>query len=287
MARLANLALLLAITLAATGCGWSPVDGAGGVADGSAHLAPAAAWGSHIRGWQRQLRAAATDNPAATYPTPSRSVLLRRLHRTSIRYDFRVVSVRILHAPQGSPEVIVQAAEPETFARSVPAIMRVLDPRHPDAEDWLGWSYRGILSRRPGQPAPSVPRGVQHHARSQRRPVGSGRAALSVSARLRSHCRTVTTAVLPCRFHGRRSDRLGRFGGLDACGGSRLRLLQRDRVVRGHPRRYRGRPEAARTARRAFAHRVVSLQLRQGVRPLVARPWAPRREANPSLRHGV
>lgn len=145
MARLVNLALLLAIALAATGCGRSPVDGAGGVADRSAHLAPAAAWGSHIRGWQRQLRAAATDNPAATYPTPSRSVLLRRLHRTSIRYGFRVVSVRIVHAPQGSPEMIVQAAEPETFARSVPAIMRVLDPRHPAAEDWLGWSYEGFF----------------------------------------------------------------------------------------------------------------------------------------------
>ena len=72
-------------------------------------------------------------------------MLLQRLHQTSIRYGFRVVSVHILHAPQGSPQVIVQAAKPEAFARSVPAIMRVIDPRRSAAEDWLGWSYRGIL----------------------------------------------------------------------------------------------------------------------------------------------
>jgi hypothetical protein len=145
MDRLAKMLLLVAISLAASGCGWSAVDTPGGIAARSPAPVASARWESHIRGWQRALRAAAAENPTATYPTPSRSVLLERLHQTSLRYRFRVVSVHIVRAPQGSPEVIVQAADPRAFARSVPAIMRILDPRHPATEDWLGWSYEGFF----------------------------------------------------------------------------------------------------------------------------------------------
>jgi hypothetical protein len=145
MARLTSTALLAAIILAATSCAWSAPDSGVGVANQSAQLVPSARWGSHIRAWQGMLRATATDNPTATYPTPTRSLLLQRLHQTSVRYGFRVVSLRILDAPQGSPQVIVQTAKPSTFARSVPAIMRALDPHHPAAEDWLGWSYEGFF----------------------------------------------------------------------------------------------------------------------------------------------
>jgi len=145
MARLTALALLVSIMLAATGCSWSATNLGFGNADHSAQPAPSARWRSHIRGWQRMLRAAAGENPTPTYPTPSPSVLLRRLHQTSNRYGFEIVSMRVLRAPQGAPQVIVQTGDPSTFVRSVPAIMRVLDPLHPAAEDRLGWAYEGFF----------------------------------------------------------------------------------------------------------------------------------------------
>ena len=41
--------------------------------------------------------------------------------------------------------MIVQAGNPTAFARRVPALMRVLDPRAPADDDAQGWSYEGFF----------------------------------------------------------------------------------------------------------------------------------------------
>jgi hypothetical protein len=170
MARAALLLLLGANLLAASGCGWDAT-GVGGTTAGESSLeVPAPGWRSHLRSWQRELRAAAEANPTATYPTPSAADLLSRLRDTSTRYGFRVVSVRILHAPQGAPRVIVETARPAQFVRSVPAIMRTLDPHRPSAEDWLGWSYEGFFfgaQDRDGRPFLAVFNTMRLHSGGQ------------------------------------------------------------------------------------------------------------------------
>ena len=67
------------------------------------------------------------------------------LARASSRYHFQVVSLRFVHAPQGSPLLIVQSAFPSAFSRDTPAIMKLLDPQHSGGHGWNGQPYEGFF----------------------------------------------------------------------------------------------------------------------------------------------
>lgn len=144
MVKPAALALVLSSFLLG-GCQWTNSSSRTREAS-SAHLSVAHGWSSRVRGWERVLHAAARHDPTTIYPTPSPSVFRQRLARASSEYGFRVVSLRFVRAPQGSPLLIVQAtSSPATFSRDVPAIMRLLDPHRPAKQDWEGWAYEGIF----------------------------------------------------------------------------------------------------------------------------------------------
>jgi hypothetical protein len=170
MARCA-VPVLLAASAVLGGCGGTRAARTGTDVTTRSRPAVAAGWSGRERAWERTLRAAGRHDPGMRFPTPSQSVLRRRLARASAEYRFRVVSVRFVRAPQGAPLVIVQATSPEAaLAGDVPAIMRMLDPHRPAREDWLGWAYEGIFfgaqSRR-GSPFLDVSNVMRFHTGGQ------------------------------------------------------------------------------------------------------------------------
>jgi hypothetical protein len=144
MTKSVALALVLSSVLLG-GCQWTNSTSSTGEAP-SAHLTIAAGWSPLVRGWERALHAAARQDPTTVYPTPSPRLFRERLARAGPQYGFRVVSLRFVRAPQGSPLLIIQATSaPARFVRDVPAIMRLLDPHRPSKQDWEGWAYEGIF----------------------------------------------------------------------------------------------------------------------------------------------
>jgi hypothetical protein len=135
--------LLPMLVAAAVGVGAVAVlaraGGQGGIAD-----AVSPDWRPHVDAWKRQLLAAANDD-LTRYPTPGRRELDRRLAAVASRFHFRVLLVRFVRAPQGSPLVIVRAHSPREFSRDMPAVMRALDPKRGGREDWQGWDYEGFF----------------------------------------------------------------------------------------------------------------------------------------------
>jgi hypothetical protein len=79
------------------------------------------------------------------FPTPSRDVLEERLARAASEFDFRVLKVELVRAPDGAPLVIVESPDPERFSEDTPAIFQLLDPQRHGDEDWEGWDYEGFF----------------------------------------------------------------------------------------------------------------------------------------------
>lgn len=103
-------------------------------------------WARHVHVWEHDLRVAARRDRPLSYPTPSLAILRQRVAAASSKFGFRLVSVRMLRAPQGAPLVIVQAeSSPAGFAPKVSAIIRLLDPTHPAAQDWESTAYEGFF----------------------------------------------------------------------------------------------------------------------------------------------
>jgi hypothetical protein len=63
------------------------------------------------------------------FPEPSAATFRARLAAVGRRYGFTVSELRLLHARQAAPLVIVHTTRPrKEFVDDVPAIMRLLDP---------------------------------------------------------------------------------------------------------------------------------------------------------------
>jgi len=101
------------------------------------------------RQWKAELAAGARHDPRKRFPSPPHRILLERLDRAARIYGFTVLSVSALHPVQAAPLVVVQADERGRFARDVPAILRLIDPRTPTPrkrpDDRLGWAYEGFF----------------------------------------------------------------------------------------------------------------------------------------------
>jgi hypothetical protein len=95
--------------------------------------------------WQSTLAANATDDPAARFENLSKDEFLSRLREAADRYGFQVVEVRWLKPLEVAPLVVVEALDPESISRNVPAILRRLDPQTPVGEDWEGWAFEGFF----------------------------------------------------------------------------------------------------------------------------------------------
>jgi hypothetical protein len=102
-------------------------------------------WMKPVARWESALRSAERDSHYS-YPTPSLQILETRIAAASRKYGFRVVALRFVRAPQGSPMLIVQPeGSPSSFAPKVGKIVGLLNPGHHAAEDWNSTAYEGIF----------------------------------------------------------------------------------------------------------------------------------------------
>lgn len=86
--------------------------------------------------------AAKTGDRAATFPSPSRSVLMQRLRKAHRRYDFEIVSVRMIHLLQSAPVIVIRSDRKLAIARATPAIVGLFDKRHVTNANPSGYAYR-------------------------------------------------------------------------------------------------------------------------------------------------
>jgi hypothetical protein len=95
--------------------------------------------------WRQTLAANADDDPTARFDNLTEDEFLARLNEAAQQYGFRVVEVHWLQPAQAAPLVVVEADDPASLARDVPAIVRRLDPQAAGGEDWQGWSFEGFF----------------------------------------------------------------------------------------------------------------------------------------------
>jgi hypothetical protein len=95
--------------------------------------------------WRQTLAAGAEDDPATRFDTLTEDEFLARLQEAAQQYGFRVVETRWLQPLQAAPLVVVEADDPGSLARDVPAILRRLDPYAPVGEDWQAWAFEGFF----------------------------------------------------------------------------------------------------------------------------------------------
>ena len=95
--------------------------------------------------WKEVRRNAAVGDRATRFPSPSRSVLLRRLRRASRLYGFRIVSVTMLHPLQRAPVVVVSSDRKLALARATPKIVGLFDPHQPTRANPAGYAYEAYF----------------------------------------------------------------------------------------------------------------------------------------------
>jgi hypothetical protein len=96
------------------------------------------------RGWLREITSRARRYPEARFPNPPSAELVRNVREYAQRYDFDIVSVRLLRPRQLAPRIIVRTKHYRELAQATPAILRRLDPRGAAADDSQGWKYEGF-----------------------------------------------------------------------------------------------------------------------------------------------
>lgn len=94
--------------------------------------------------WKADLLARAQRYPAERYDNPSREGLIERLHEFAKRYDFEVVSARVLRPRQDAPMIVVRTTHYLRLARAMYAISKDLNARYPVSDDRKGWRYEGF-----------------------------------------------------------------------------------------------------------------------------------------------
>jgi hypothetical protein len=96
--------------------------------------------------WLRELRASARNGDrAARFASPSRAVLMRRLHVAAGRYDFEIASVRMLRPLQLAPVIVIRSDRKRAIARATPKIIELFDPHHPTQANPSGYAYEGYF----------------------------------------------------------------------------------------------------------------------------------------------
>jgi hypothetical protein len=145
--RLPIAAIAPLIALVVGGCGGASQEASSTdpAKDRTPTAAVSQAWEAHIRAWKQELLASANEDKDVRFPTPSQAALEEKLGSAASQFDFRVLSVEFVPAPQGSPLVIVESGSPRRFSQDTPAILRLVDPQKGGGEDWEGWGYEGFF----------------------------------------------------------------------------------------------------------------------------------------------
>lgn len=99
------------------------------------------------KSWYANLRDGARANPGERFPSPSKTVLLRRLRLAANRYHFTIVNVHVAHPLQAAPLVVVETANEQALSNSTPAILQLVNPRRATrgSDDRAGHAYEGFL----------------------------------------------------------------------------------------------------------------------------------------------
>lgn len=112
----------------------------------SAAISPTRAVAQAKAEWLAQIRASAqSGDRSARFPSPSRAVLMRRLHNAQTLYAFRVVSVRMLHPLQRAPVIVISSDRKQSLARATPKIINLFDPRSPTRMNPSGYAYEAYF----------------------------------------------------------------------------------------------------------------------------------------------
>jgi hypothetical protein len=140
-------------------------------------LSPRAAVTQAQKQWLSAMHVAAkTGDRAASFPSPSLSVLMQRLRKAQRRYDFEIVSVRMLHPLQSAPVIVIRSDKKLAIAHATPAIIKLFDPRHVTNTNPSGFAYAGyFLSAEDRRGVPYL--ATFHHSRCC--PPGGGEWAAS------------------------------------------------------------------------------------------------------------
>lgn len=97
------------------------------------------------KSWRSNLQLGARVNPGERFPNPAKAVLLRRLRLAASRYHFTLVKVWVMHPRQAAPLVVVETPDEQALSGSMPAILRLVDPKAKTSDDRTGWAYEGFL----------------------------------------------------------------------------------------------------------------------------------------------
>jgi hypothetical protein len=112
----------------------------------SGALSPVRAIAQAKAEWLKEMRASAKNGDrSAKFPSPSRAILLQRLHKAEKLYAFRVVSARMLHPLQSAPVIVISSNSKQSIARATPRIIDLFDPRHPTKANPSGYAYEGYF----------------------------------------------------------------------------------------------------------------------------------------------
>ena len=99
------------------------------------------------KSWYSNLQQGARANPGERFPSPSKTVLLKRLRLAANRYHFTIVNVHVAHPLQAAPFVVVETANEQALSDSTPAILQLVDPHRAKrgSDDRAGHAYEGFL----------------------------------------------------------------------------------------------------------------------------------------------
>jgi len=120
--------------------------GAVSAAVATAAVSPSQAIAQAKAEWLKEMRASAkSGDRSAKFPSPSRAILMQRLHKAEKLYGFRVVSVQMLHPLQSAPVIVIRADDKQSIAHATPKIINLFDPRHPTTANPSGYAYEGYF----------------------------------------------------------------------------------------------------------------------------------------------
>jgi hypothetical protein len=98
------------------------------------------------RAWLKEVRASASSGDRSkNFPSPSRAVLMHRLHQAQARYGFKIVSVTMLHPLQRAPVIVIRSDRKHAIAKATPAIINAFDPRHVTKSNPSGYAYEAYF----------------------------------------------------------------------------------------------------------------------------------------------
>ena len=117
-----------------------------GVSSATTAASPQRAVADAQQEWLSELRSSArSGDRSASFPSPSRVVLMRRLRQAQKLYGFRIVTVKMMRPLQGAPVIVIRSDRKHAIARATPRIIDLFDPQRPTRTNAGGYAYEGYF----------------------------------------------------------------------------------------------------------------------------------------------